>query len=74
MAKTKLYDAVGVNYMPPYFWRAYCGDVMTLEKWIECLFCDNLEKAKQYFDGFTDKEILDYIYKNCGFRLKIYKS
>lgn len=65
----KLYVCVGENYTP-FCQMGYCGDVKTLDGWIDCLF----DTKKSWFDGDTPKEIIDYIYKYCGKRLKLFKE
>ena len=69
--RTKAYICVGENYVEQYFKKemGMCGDIKTLDMWIDGLFGEK----KAYFDGYTNKEILEYIYKNCGKRLKEYK-
>lgn len=48
----------------------FCGDVHTLNKWLEILFPDKYEYAKEYFEGDTIAQILDYILMTKGKRLK----
>lgn len=74
MKKTIAYILKGENYKEPYFRRGLCGDVKTLDEWIKCIFEDKYESVKNYFDGFSDKEICNYIYQNCGKKLEIYKG
>ena len=64
----KLYIMVGQNPNEQYFWKASCGDIKTKEQWLDCLFGER----KNYFDGFTWKEIREYILKYCGMRLEVY--
>lgn len=62
----KVYIAQGQNYVEPYFFKASCGDVKSLKQWIECLFG---EKGVLFFDGYSDKEVVEYIKKNYGVRI-----
>lgn len=48
----------------------YCSDIHTLEEWLEILFPDKYEYAKEYFEGDTIAQILDYILITKGKRLK----
>lgn len=48
----------------------FCGDVHTLDKWLEILFLDKYEYAKEYFEGDNIAQILDYILITKGKRLK----
>lgn len=73
MAKSKLYQCVGENFKNGVN-IGFCGDVHTLDKWIELLFADKPEQAKEFFSGDSDKYICDYILTYKGKRLKVYKS
>ena len=48
----------------------FCGETYTLDKWLEILFPDKYEYAKEYFEGDTIAQILDYILITKGKRLK----
>lgn len=47
--------------------NGYCGDVHTLPEWISILFG---EEHRDYFNGWLNKDVLEYIKKNAGKRLK----
>lgn len=66
----KTYICIGENYREDTK-LGYCGDVHSLEKWLEILFPS--ADAVEYFKGDSEKEIIDYIYKNKGKRLEAFK-
>lgn len=45
------------------------GTVQNLEKWLEDCFPYHKYPFDVFFEGYSEKEILDYIYTNAGFRL-----
>lgn len=47
----------------------FCGEIYTLEEWIRVLFPDKFEYAKEYFEGDTMAQILEYILMTKGKRL-----
>ena len=47
----------------------FCGDVHTLDEWFKILFPDKYDFAKDYFVGYTLKQILEYILISKGKRL-----
>lgn len=47
----------------------FCGDTHTLDEWIKILFPDKYEYAKEYFDGDSTTQILEYILMTKGKRL-----
>ena len=65
----KLYICKGENYTER-FRIGFCGDIKTLNEWLECLFGNK----KSWFEGDTHQEIIDYIYKYCGKRLERFKG
>lgn len=67
MELNKMYICVGENFLNGYR-VGFCGDAHSLEKWLEILFKG--KNAIKYFKGYSNKEIIDYIYKNCGKRLE----
>lgn len=63
------YICIGENYRDD--WKlGYCGQIHTLERWIEVLFPNKVEQAKDYFDGASDNEVIEYLFANKGKRLK----
>ncbi len=70
MKKPKIYMAVAYNFINDNISCGYVGDVRTLPMWVELLFG---EKGIEFFDGWTDKEIVNYIKQNTGYRLEVYK-
>ncbi len=47
-----------------------CGDVRSLIGWLTHITHRDATFLADFFDGFTDKEVCEYIYKNFGKRLK----
>ncbi len=47
-----------------------CGDISKLGEIVKKLFWDKAD----YFNDFSTKELLEYIYKNCGKRLVSLKN
>ena len=45
------------------------GTVQTLEKWLEDCFPHHKHPFDVFFEGYSEKEILDYVYTHAGFRL-----
>lgn len=46
-----------------------CGTIQTLSKWLEDLFPSHKTPFEEFFKGFKEKEILDYIYTFRGLSL-----
>lgn len=67
----KLYQCVGANYTEKYS-ADRVGEAHTLSQWLEILFPG--KDAESYFDGYSDAEVVSYIMKNCGKRLKRVKQ
>lgn len=70
MKYKKTYICIGEKYREDTK-LGYCGVVHSLEKWLEILFPS--ADAVEYFKGDSEKEIIDYIYKNKGKRLEAFK-
>jgi hypothetical protein len=47
-----------------------CGDVRTLQGWLEHLFPKAQDINAFFDDSYSNKDVVDYIYKNVGKRLK----
>lgn len=60
------YCAVGFSFRSIEFDCGHIGESYTMKEWIKLIFGD---KGLEYFDGFTDGEVKEYIYKNVGYRL-----
>ena len=68
MKKTvRLYQCIGANFTENYS-ADHVGEVHTLSRWLEILFPG--KDAEKFFDGYTDAEVVSYILKMCGKRLK----
>lgn len=63
----KTYLAVGYNFINDNISCEYVGETRTLKEWIKLLYGD---KGLEYFDGWTDKEVLNYIRQNAGYHLE----
>lgn len=63
----KRYFAVGYNFINDNISCGYVGDTRTLQEWIKLFWGD---KGIEYFDGWTDKEVLSYIRQNTGYHLE----
>ena len=48
------------------------GDVHPLETWLEIAFPGR--NAAEYFTGYSDKEVCDYLHENVKIRLETAKS
>lgn len=46
-----------------------CGEDMTLIGWLQLLTGRSSEFLSEYFDGFPNAEVVEYIYTNYGKRL-----
>lgn len=46
-----------------------CGECMTLIGWLQMLTGRSAEFLSEYFEGFQNAEVVEYIYKNFGKRL-----
>ena len=68
--KNKLWQAAGYSFINDDIPCGYVGDVHPMKTWIMKLYGD---KGLEYFAGWSDKEVADYIYKNAGYRLVVYK-
>lgn len=65
----KQYLCVGENFRDD-IKIGFCGDVHSLKSWIELLFPNNAEQALDFFKNDRNSEVLDYLYKFKGKRLK----
>lgn len=65
----KQFQCVGENFKDGVK-IGFCADVHTLDEWIRILFPDKYDFAKEYFDGDSIAQILDYILITKGKRLK----
>lgn len=67
----KLYDrryvCTGANFRNG-FTTAMCGDVHSLGEWLDILFPN--KDARSFFEGDTEKDILEYLHTNTGKRLE----
>lgn len=68
----KLYLCRGENFVNG-IQIGFCGQVKTLDNWIIAIFGDS-EKIKNFFKDDTDKEIIEYIKKNAGKRLEVFRG
>lgn len=68
----KKYQCIGENFSKNSK-MGLCGDIHTLDKWIEVLYPDKIDFVKDYFSDMTEKEILEYIFNHMGKRLKVFK-
>ncbi len=68
--KPVLYRARGYNFINDDISCGYVGEVHTMTEWIKKLYG---EKGIEYFDGWTDREVANYILKNAGYRLEVAK-
>ena len=48
------------------------GDTHSLDKWIDVVFTHRADKAREYFDGWTDSEIISYLKAN--FRITLVRE
>lgn len=70
MKNNKKWQCVGANYLGRYT-ANMVGEIHGIEEWLKLLFPQySPEKIITFFDGYTEKEIVSYIKKNCGKRLK----
>ena len=72
MKKEKLYICIGENFNDNCK-IGYCGDVHYLTKWIEILYGNRAAEALKFFEGDSDKTIVEYLLKYMGKRLKALK-
>ena len=47
------------------------GQTHTLDEWIGIVFPKDADKARQFFDGYTDKQIMAYIMDMYGLRIEV---
>lgn len=64
----KLYIAVGYNFVNDNISCGYVGDTRALSEWVQLFWGD---KGIDYFEGWTDREILNYIRQNAGYHLEV---
>ena len=70
MAKTKLWLCIGANYNGSYT-ANMVGDIHTMKDWLQILFPHKpIEQILEFFDGYSESKIAEYIYKNTGKRLE----
>lgn len=69
-SKEKLYLCRGENFVDNVR-IGFCGDVHTLEEWLEILFPG--QNAVEYFGNDSPGTVLDYIYQYKGKRLEAIK-
>ena len=70
MAKTKLWLCRGANDNGSYT-ANMVGDIHTMKDWLQILFPNKpIEQILEFFDGYSESKIAEYIYKNTGKRLE----
>lgn len=69
--KEKRYICVGENFYNDTL-TGRCGEVHTLMKWVEILYPK--AGSVEFFAGWSDKYIVEYLLKNRGVRLKRFKE
>ena len=70
MAKTKLWLCIGANDKGSYT-ANMVSDIHTMKDWLQILFPNKpIEQILEFFDGYSESKIAEYIYKNTGKRLK----
>ena len=68
MNNKRLYECTGENY--GYKVRmGCCGMALSLVEWLQVLTGRSANFLYEYFDGFPDAEVVEYIYTNYGKRL-----
>lgn len=67
--QVKLYTCIGENFVDTCN-VGHCGETRTLKEWIEVIFGAKADKAFEFFDGDKDTEIIEYLFRYYGKRLK----
>ena len=69
MKKAKLYICTGYSFSRNNeHLLGVVGDVHPLDEWLRIAFPG--KDAVAYFDGYEDKEIIEYLHENMGIRLE----
>lgn len=62
------YRCVGENFIDGVK-NGLCGDLHSLDVWMSLLFRKSHDFLVDYFHGWSNDDIVEYIYKNTGKRL-----
>lgn len=71
MKQIKKYQCIGYSFASDNdYLLGAIGEIHTREGWLKRIFPTRYEFAIEYFNGWSDKELFDYILKNLRIRIK----
>lgn len=72
--KEKIYICTGFSYRHNNeHLLGTVGETHSILDWFVLAFKKEKEFIKEYFNGYTDKEMINYLHENAGIRLALYQ-